>query len=623
MITNLRMNSITKFNSNFFLRFLFLTIFNIQFTIFNSFAQPQTNFELAQQYESTGEYDKAVVYYEKQYSIDPFGTYDAYLKCLKTLKDFDKAEKLIKKQSKKGAGSAKYTVDLGVLYELQGFDDKAEKQFQVALKSLHPDVNDIYNTANAFISNQKIDFAIETYLKGREMLGGTFSFGFDIAELYAQKGEMQKMIDEYLNVMTENPQYVANVQAIMQNRIANDLNGKISDMLRTSLLRKIQREPGQLLYNEFLYWLFLQDKDFESALIQAKSLDKKTSNDGSRVFALGEICATNSDWATAETCYQYIIEKGKESNRWYVNARIAQVKAMNKRITESIYTTEDLKKLDAAYNTTLTEIGKNAVTAPLISSYAHLKAFYLNNINDAQLLLEETLELPGVQNEFKAECKLELGDILILKGELWDASLYYSQVDKDFKQDAIGREAKFRNARLSYYLGEFDWAAAQLNVLKQATAQLISNDAMNLALLITDNVGKDSITEPLKIYSRAELLAFQNKDDDALATFDSVLVLFPERDIADDVWFKQASIYLKKKNTTKAISLLQDVVDKYPEGVLADDALFKLGDLYETVLKDNAKAMEVYQKFLEKYPGSLFVSDVRKRFRNLRGDKIN
>ncbi|MEP7168898.1 MAG: hypothetical protein ABI855_05960, partial [Bacteroidota bacterium] len=76
----------------------FLLIFNFQFSIFNSFGQGQSNLDLANQYFNTGEYDKAVVYFEKQYSNDPFGTYEPYLKCLNLLKDYDKAEKLIKKQ---------------------------------------------------------------------------------------------------------------------------------------------------------------------------------------------------------------------------------------------------------------------------------------------------------------------------------------------------------------------------------------------------------------------------------------------------------------------------------------------------------------------------------------------
>ncbi len=586
------------------------------------FSQSQNNLELARQYESTGEFDKAVVYYEKQYAADPFGTYDSYLKCLKAIKDYDKAEKLIKKQSKKTAAASKYAVDLGLLYELQGDNEKAKKQYDAALKNLLPDANDIYTTANAFIQNQKTDYAIQTFLKGRSLSNGNPSFGFDVAELYAQKGESQKMIDEYLSLMDENPQYTANVQAILQNRIAQDMEGKTSDILRTSLLRKIQREPNQLVYTEFLYWLFLQDKDFESAFTQAKALDKKTTDTGDRLFSLGDVCVTNFDWATAEKCYKYITDKGVNTPL-YIPARIASVKAADKKITSGIYSANDLSELQKNYESALSELGKNSITAPLISSYAHLQAFYLNKVDDGRKTLEETIDIPNINPEFQAQCKLDLGDIMILQGDLWDASLIYLQVDKDFKHDAIGREAKFRNARLSYYLGEFDWAAAQLNILKQATSQLISNDAMNLALLITDNVGKDSITEPLRIYSRAELLAFQNKDDPALVTLDSILTLFPNRDIADEVWYKQATIQLKKKNVTTAMQLFQQIVDKYPEDVLADDALYKMADLYDTILNDKEKAKETFQLFIEKYPGSLYAVDARKRFRALRGDKIN
>ncbi len=585
-------------------------------------AQGLTNQDLARQYESTGEYDKALVYYEKQYAVDPFGTYEPYLKCLKAVKDFDRAEKLIKKQSKKTPATAKFHVDMGALYELAGEHDKSKKQFDLAIKNLLPDVNDIYQTANAFIQNQKTDYALEAFLKGRTLTRGNPSFGFDVAELFAQKGDAKNMIAEYLELMNENSQFIGNVQAILQNRIAQDTEGKISELLRLELLRKIQREPNQLAYPEFLYWLFLQDKDFESALTQSKSLDKKTGNTGGMVYSLGEICVTNNAWETAEKCFTYITEKGNQ-HPLYIQARIAAVKALDKKTTTKLYTTEELNTLNKVYQEAINELGKNYITAPLISSYAHLLSFYLNKVDDGVLTLEETIEIPNTTPSFKAECKLDLGDMMILQGNLWDASLIYSQVDKDFKNDAIGREAKFRNARLSYYLGEFDWAAAQLNVLKQATSQLISNDAMNLALLISDNVGDDSITEPLQIYSRSELLAFQNKDNDALKTLDSILILFPERNIADDVWYKQASILLKKKKTDDAIVLLQKIIDKYPDDVLADDALFKMADLYDTVINDKEKAKSSFELFIQKYPGSLFAADARKRFRTLRGDKIN
>jgi tetratricopeptide (TPR) repeat protein len=243
-------------------------------------------------------------------------------------------------------------------------------------------------------------------------------------------------------------------------------------------------------------------------------------------------------------------------------------------------------------------------------------------MDDAVKLLEEIISMPGIADEFKAECKLELGDILILKNEVWDAALYYGQVDKDFKHDAIGREAKFRNARLSYYLGEFDWAAAQLNVLKAATSQLISNDAMALALLIMDNVA-DSNTAPLLLYSRADLLEFRNDDDDALATLDSVLIQFPKHSLTDEVWYKKAEIFEKKELFDTAAFYFNEIVEKYPDDILADDALFQLANLNENQLNNKTKAMECYEKLLTKYSGSLFVAEARKKFRALRGDKVN
>ena len=584
-------------------------------------AQGLNNLDLARQYESTGEFDKAAVYYEKQYNIDPFGTYEPYLKCLKQIKDYKEAEKLIKKQAKRGAGAGKYNVDLGLLYEMEGDTDKAKKQFETAIKNLHPDAGDIYAVANTFIMNGKPDLALETFLKGRSLVPDN-NFGFDIAELYGRKGETQKMIDEYLDIMTENTLFQANVQSVLQYKLSQDSDSNLANLLRMSLLRKIQREPSQLIYNEFLYWLFMQEKDFESALIQAKALDKKTGDTGNRIYSLGEICISNQAWTVAEKCFDYIVAKGS-NHPLYIRAKIAMLSAAFEKTTESHYTQAELLTLEKQFTEALQALGKNSITAPLMVQQAQLEAFYLDKVAEGRKILEEVIAMPALSPNYIAEVKLALGDIMILDGDLWEASLTYSQVDKDFKHDAIGREAKFRNARLSYYLGEFEWAEAQLNVLKQATSQLISNDALDLALLISDNIGDDSITEPLQIYSRAELLAFQHKNDLALQTLDSILVLYPGRKITANVWFKKAGIYITRGDFDSAITLYSDIVKNYADGVLADDALFRIGSIYENNLKDIEKAKSTYEQFIDKYPSSVFIAEARRHYRLLRGDKIN
>ena len=584
-------------------------------------AQGLNNLDLARQYESTGEFDKAAVYYEKQYNIDPFGTYEPYLKCLKQIKDYKEAEKLIKKQAKRGAGAGKYNVDLGLLYEMEGDTDKAKKQFETAIKNLHPDAGDIYAVANTFIMNGKPDLALETFLKGRSLVPDN-NFGFDIAELYGRKGETQKMIDEYLDIMTENTLFQANVHSVLQYKLSQESASNLANLLRLSLLRKLQREPSHLIYNEFLYWLFMQEKDFESALIQAKELDKKTGDTGNRIYSLGEICISNQAWTVAEKCFDYIVAKGS-NHPLYIRAKIAMLSAAFEKTTESHYTQAELLTLEKQFTEALQALGKNSITAPLMVQQAQLEAFYLDKVAEGRKILEEVIAMPALSPNYIAEVKLALGDIMILDGDLWEASLTYSQVDKDFKHDAIGREAKFRNARLSYYLGEFEWAEAQLNVLKQATSQLISNDALDLALLISDNIGDDSITEPLQIYSRAELLAFQHKNDLALQTLDSILVLYPGRKITANVWFKKAGIYITRGDFDSAITLYSDIVKNYADGVLADDALFRIGSIYENNLKDIEKAKSTYEQFIDKYPSSVFIAEARRHYRLLRGDKIN
>jgi TolA-binding protein len=218
---------------------------------------------------------------------------------------------------------------------------------------------------------------------------------------------------------------------------------------------------------------------------------------------------------------------------------------------------------------------------------------------------------------------VELGDIYLMSGNQWEATLLYSQVEKANKNDTIGFTAKYRNAKLFYYIGEFDWSKAQLDVLKASTSKLIANDAMELSLLISDNMDEDSSYTALTVYSKADFFAFQNKFDSAFIKLDSIEKFYPASKLMDEVCFKKADIYIQTGKYELADSMLQKIVTNYPSYILADDALFRLAELNEYQFKNKAKAQQLYQDLMTNYPGSLFVVEARKRFRNLRGDQIN
>ena len=588
------------------------------------FAQTDTDEQLAAQYFQNKEYDKAIVLYERLFEKNPTPFYyDYYFSCLMEIKDFKKAEKIVKKQIKQNPNLLKYDVDLGNIYARTGDESKAKKQYESAIKDLQPDENQVLSLATAFQNKSLPDYAIKTYKAGSKLLKNPYAFNLQVADIYEKKGNFQLMIDEYLDLLEAGPQLVSEMQNRLQQFIVSDNDeSPIGKLLKENLLKRTQQNPNKTIYSEMLLWLSIQQKDFESALVQAKSLDKRMKEAGNRVYDLAKICTSNKNYNIAAKAYEYVISKGSD-NYFYMNSRIELLNVKFLKITSSFnFKKEDLISLESEYISALNYFGKSEETINLIKDLAHLEAFYLGKNSEAINLLNDALNTNASPLK-KAECKIELADINLMSGEVWDASLLYSQVEKDFKDEPIGHTAKFKNAKLSYYIGEFKWAKAQLDVLKAATSKLIANDAMELSLLIGDVFNTDSIADALRIYARADLLSFQNKNDLALETLDSIPLLYPEHPLNVNVLYKKADIKITQCLYNEADSLLQRIVDFYPQDILADDALFRLAELNELQFKNKDKAMKLYEKIIIDYPGSLYVVEARKHFRKLRGDIIN
>ncbi|HSG68245.1 MAG TPA: tetratricopeptide repeat protein, partial [Bacteroidales bacterium] len=275
-----------------------------------------------------------------------------------------------------------------------------------------------------------------------------------------------------------------------------------------------------------------------------------------------------------------------------------------------------------AYEEAILEFGVHAQTMQLLRDLAHIQAFHLDKVDEAIANLNLAIAVPGPENLPRAQCKLELADIYLFQGEIWEATLLYSQVEKTFKNEPIGHMAKLKNARLTYYIGEFAWAKAQLDVLKSATSKLIANDALELSLLIADNIEADSSYAGLFLYAQADLLTYQNKLDEAFMKLDAINILGGWHPLFDEVLFQKAEIRIQQGRYEEADSLLQKLYISYPDDILGDDALYRRARLQQEIFKDSSTAMALYQELLTNYPGSIFTIDARKRFRALRGDPM-
>lgn len=578
--------------------------------------------QLADEYFQKKEYEKANSLYEKlalrpQYLKQ---IYANYLASLLGQKEFSGAEKLIKRRMRSEPENPTLPIDYGFVLERQGKIGRADKQFERVVNDVRKKPDHVVSAAaEHFTLLDKATWAEKIYLNARRGIANKFLFAQELANVYATLGKFEPMIDEYINVALDDRKNLEAVKGALQDRLTTQ---KDLEKFEKILLTKLQKQPGEIIYNEFLLWIYLQQKLFYRAFIQAKALDRRYRQEGSELLNIGMIAMRNEDYKNAKRMFAYVVKKYPKGSNYSV-ARHYLIKA-KEAVVKNTYPVAktEIESLIGDYNQLLQDLGRNFRTLNAMRSIALLQAFYLDKKDTAVVILKDAIKLSGYNQRFIAQCRLDLGDIYILKGEPWEATLLYSQVEKTRKRRPLGYEAKLRNGKLSYFKGDFELAQGHLDILKEATTREIANDAMNLSLLIRDNTALDMDTtnSAMKAYAAVELLMFQHKDKEALDKLTEMEKKYKDHSLKDEILWSKSKLLLKMAKFKETIEVLEQIVKDHGDDILADDAHFTIGKIYEEYLKNPEKAKEYYRNHLTKFPGSIYVVEARKRFRIIRGD---
>lgn len=429
----------------------------------------------------------------------------------------------------------------------------------------------------------------------------------------------KEQIDAYLNLIHTNPEQIPMVEGRMSYELKDSLTFAY---LKSSILKRMEENPEETSLLEILAWTYVQEKQFSKALIQYMALDKINREDGVRVLNLGKISIQNQDYETANKAFNYILELVPKS-RYYRITKYEQINALKGQILGSAYKISELNTLHTIYKNFLSEFTQGAYVINVKLNLAKFDIEYLDKLDEASLILKEVLGSPEANSLFKAQSKMELARVNVLKGNIWEAALLLGQVHSEFKDEPMGQDALFEASKLYYYAGDFTLAKSQLDVLKTATSELTSNDAIDLSLLIQKNLEEDSSGKALKVFAHSELLIYQHKYQEAERLMDSILKKYPGNSLKDDILMARFKIHFSEKDYSQAALNLQTILDQFPNGIWADDALFHLAELNENQFKLLPKARSLYEKLFLIYPGSYFAGESRKRFRNLVRDTIN
>lgn len=612
-------------------KYLFIVLFSIV-SVSSFFSQVSTiDFQLAKKYYLDSDYEKAALYYEKIFkeSEHRLKIYENYKSTFIELNKFKEAEKLIKTLIKENPNKLKFLVDLGVIYGLVDRSDKKNQVFDKAIEQIIKETtyDNAFDLGLAFEKIGNLEKALEVYLnfESKNLLN-PFAFHSKIALIYNKTGKTNKMINTFFEMLDFNNKFLQNVQNGLVNSIDFQNNLKEKEILRQSIIEKIQANPKKIVYIELLAWFYMLNNDYENAYTQIKALDKKLNKNGSKLLELGNTALNNQDFKVAIKCFDDVDLKSN-SLEYKFEAKNKKLFALKSKILYgNKIIQEELEELKANYLLILSQLNnsKNVYNNSLrkynlLLDLSEIEAFYLEDISSAKQHLNNAILIPRLKEKQKGNAKLKLANILVLEDNIWEASLMYLQIEKQFKDDQLGHLAKFKNAQVYYFSGEYDWCQAQLKVLKASTSKLIANDALELSVLISDNYNMDTSEVAMKLFSYADMLTFQQQFSKANILYDSILKNFKNHSLNDEIIFRKAKINLKQHNYQKAVEHFKLLIDNYPNSILLDNSLFLIASIYEEKIKDFDQAKKYFKTILFDHKGSLYAAESRKRFRKLAG----
>lgn len=587
--------------------------FLLHITLFFSLYCFSQNEQLAQYYFDKGDFEKAKISFEELVKETPQnGQYfQRTIDCYQQLQLFDLAEKALRERLEKYKQGV-FLVELGYNFQLQKNEASAKKFYEEAIDRIKKNPNEVYSISTSFEKKALLEQALKSYQVALELVP-TFNFNYQMALLYGQLGNTEMMISTFLTESFVNPQNTVLIQNQLARYIVDQGDSNFNETLRKILILKTQKDQD-VFWNHYLSWYYVQQKEFAKAFVQEKAIYRRNPESLSNIVNLGQLAIEEDNPESASEILGFVLENAKDlgllvqANSYLIKMRINSAKEK-----DFVAINTEIASLLERY-----EISPFTLSLQLIQ--AHFVAFNLRKPEVGKAIIKKAIDMQ--LNDYDlAKAKMELADILLYEEKYNQALLYYSQIEEDLKNDEVAHEASLKAAKTSYFQTEFVWALKQFKELKAATSELIANDAMEYFLLINDNTVADSTQTALKQFAKGDYLLYQNRNQEAIVQFQSILKNFKGQEIEAVTLLRLGKIYENSGDYISALSQYQQIINHHADGIYVDEALYFSAEIENNKLNEPDKAKPLYEKIIFNHQDSIHFVDARKKYRYLRGDK--
>ncbi len=576
-------------------------------------------FRMADSFLQSGETEKAIKLLESLYQQSPDNAsfYRKLKDAYESVKRYDEAMELVQDRIDENPTPQLLSEKARLLHQA---DDReaAEKMWADAI-ALAPDRPATYRIVyQTLVDVRRFSHAIEVLQQARTQRDDDTLFRTELAHLYSLDGQHRKAMREYVSLLDESPDRMALVRSRLQRVVDRDEGtSAIAEVLEEA----VENNPLNAAYRELLAWLYMKTDDYEGAYDVYRALDRLQQNEGRTLYSFAQKAADADAFDVAATAFEAILERHPD----------AEVAADARRALGNTYrrwaesgegaaaSPDSSARYDAArasYEQFLEQHPDDDAYPDVLYELGALQLDVERDLDAAEASLEEVVSTYP-DTDAANEARYDLGRIALLRGTLDDARLRFSRLAERLRSGDLADRARFELALLQFYQGRFDAARGQAQATSANTAANVTNDAIELSVLIQENRGPDSLDTALRQYARARLDVRRHRHEEAVARLDSLLQTHGRHSLADDARFRRAEVQLARGDTAAALESFREIPDRHARSSYADRSLFRLGQLYEA--RDRpARAAEMYNRLLTEFPNSLLAPDARTRLRTLR-----
>jgi len=603
---------------------------------FITFAQsPEqvTKYRLVQSYEQSGDFPNAAKQYKELLTSEPsnFLYFDGLRRMYMQLKQYDDAIALLSGRLVGNPGDINMRGMLGSAYYKSGNDREAYAEWDRAI-AFEPSNPNVYRAiANIMLENRLLDKTAELYRKARIACNDLNLFTIDLAQLLAISMDYEGSTQEYLRWLQQNPTQLT----FVQSRMASFTGKEEGRAAALQVVRNELKSNGSQRLQELLAWLYLEGRNFEAAFEVYRTIDRLTRGQGATIYAFAERAFKERAFDVAAKGYLEAINTPISTTRLpYAQFGYA---CTLKELSILADTSSGVSVLSSVPSTESQPVYAGAIAyfRKIIEEYPHTefaaKSYYqigtmqferYFDLDGAIHSLEKVeSELPGL-SVIVFDVSLKIGQVHVAKGDTAAAAVRFRKViDASHATPDQQDEASYRLAELDYFGGKIDEAINRLGEISINLKADYANDALVLLSFLQEN--KSTAEAALKDFARADFLARQRKNTEAIPLFQRVINQYPQALLIDDALMKVATLQAQARLYADAIASYQRLLTEFKESSIAlDKAQFSMGEIYQRELKDAQKAIAAYEKVLAEHPQSLLVTEARKRIRELRGDSM-